>query len=288
MLDARSLERVLRALEDAGLFTRLEDGRIALTALGELLRSDVPGSARRGAIASTEEWRWRAYGHLTHSVRTGEPGFRLAHGCGLWEYLARDPDAAAMFNESMSRVASANAAAIVRTYDFSDVQRLVDVGGGHGVLSRAVLEANPRMRGVVFDLPGVIDGARTRLSDAGLTDRCEAIAGDFFDAVPAGGDAYMLSWILHDWDDRSAARILANCRGAMREGGRLLVIEMVVPSGEEPPASPDLDRLVKAADLEMLAIVGGRERTAAEYRELYANAGFDSPASCRSTHCPGA
>ncbi len=101
------------------------------------------------------------------------------------------------------------------------------------------------------------------------------IAGDFFDAVPAGGDAYVLSWILHDWDDRSAARILANCRGAMREGGRLLVIEMVIPSGEEPPASPDLDRLIKAADLEMLAIVGGRERTAAEYRELFMNAGFE-------------
>ena len=131
-------------------------------------------SARRGAIASTEEWRWRAYGHLTHSVRTGEPGFRLAHGCGLWEYLAREPDAAAMFNESMSRVAAANAAAIVRTYDFSHVNRLVDVGGGHGILACAVLEANPHMYGVVFDLPGVIDGARTRLTQAGLTDRCEA------------------------------------------------------------------------------------------------------------------
>ena len=273
--DARSLGRTLRALEDAGLFTKLDDGRIALTALGELLRSDAPTSARRGAIASTEEWRWRAYGHLTHSVRTGEPGFALAHGCGLWEYLAREPDAAAMFNESMSRVAAANAAALVRTYDFRNVSRLVDVGGGHGLLASAVLQANPHMHGVIVDLPGVIDGARTRMSEAGLTDRCELIAGDFFDAVPAGGDAYVLSWILHDWDDRSAARILANCRSAMREGGRLLVIEMVIPSGEEPPASPDLDRLIKAADLEMLTIVGGRERTAIEYRELFMTAGFE-------------
>jgi hypothetical protein len=136
--DALSLERILRALEDAGLFTKLDDGRVALTALGELLRSDVPASARRGAIASTEEWRWRAYGHLTHSVRTGEPGFPLAHGCGLWEYLAREPDAAALFNESMSRVAAANAAAIVRTYDFSHISRLVDVGGG---------SRRPRLRG---------------------------------------------------------------------------------------------------------------------------------------------
>jgi ubiquinone/menaquinone biosynthesis C-methylase UbiE len=273
--DARSLGRIFRALEDAGLFTELDDGRIALSALGEMLRTDAPMSARRGAIASTEEWRWRAYGHLTHSVRTGEPGFPLAHGCGLWDYLAREPDAAAMFNESMSRVAAANAAAIVRTYDFSYVNRLVDVGGGHGVLACAVLEANPHMHGVVFDLPGVIDGARTRLTEAGLTDRCEVIAGDFFQAVPAGGDAYVLSWILHDWDDQAAARILANCRAAMRGGGRLLVIEMVIPSGEEAPASPDLDRLVKTTDLEMLTIVGGRERTAAEYRDLYTNAGFD-------------
>jgi ubiquinone/menaquinone biosynthesis C-methylase UbiE/DNA-binding transcriptional ArsR family regulator len=273
--DARSLGRILRVLADAGLFTKLDDGRIALTALGELLRSDAPMSARRAAIASTEEWRWRAYGHLTHSVRSGEPGFALAHGCGLWEYLARDPDAAAMFNESMSRVAAANAAAIVRTYDFSHLNRLVDVGGGHGVLACAVLEANPHMHSVVFDLPGVIEGARTRVTEAGLTDRCELIAGDFFEAVPAGGDAYLLSWILHDWDDQAAARILANCRAAMREGGRLVVIEMVIPSDEETPASPDLDRLVKASDLEMLTIVGGRERTAAEYRKLYTNAGFE-------------
>ncbi len=273
--DSRSLQRTLRALEDAGLFTQLDDGRIALTALGELLRSDVPASARRGAIASTEEWRWRAYGHLTHSVRTGEPAFRLAHGCGLWGYLAQEPDVAAMFNESMSRVAAANAAAIVRAYDPSRISRLVDVGGGHGVLTRAVLEANPHMHGVVFDLPGVIDGARPRLAEADLTDRCELTAGDFFQAVPPGGDAYVLSWILHDWDDRSAARILANCRAAMREGGRLLVIEMVIPSGQEPPASPDLDRLVKTLDLEMLTIVGGRERIATEYCELYSHAGFD-------------
>lgn len=273
--DALSLERVLRTLEDVGLFMRLDDGRIALTPLGELLRSDVPASARRGAIASTEEWRWRAYGHLTHSIRTGEPGFRLAHGCGLWEYLAHEPAAAAMFNESMSRVAAANAAALVRTYDFSGVQRLVDVGGGHGVLARAVLEANPQIHAVVFDLPGVIEGTRECLRYAGLEERCEAIAGDFFDAVPDGADVYLLSWILHDWDDQSALRILANCRAAMPRGARLLVIEMVVPSDQGPSSSPDVDRLVKVSDLEMLVIVGGRERTAAEYREILANAGFE-------------
>jgi hypothetical protein len=165
-----------------------------------------------------------------HSVCTGDPAFRQAHGCGLWEYLAREPDAAALFNDSMSRGASVNAAAFVRVCDFSGIVRLVDVGGGHGVLARAVLEANPQMRGVVFDLPSVIEG---RLADAGLADRCEAVAGDFFDSVPAGGDAYVLSWILHDWNDQSAARILANCRAVMRDGGRLLAIELVVPSNSD-------------------------------------------------------
>jgi DNA-binding transcriptional ArsR family regulator len=273
--DPLALARVLRALEDTGLFSTEEDGRIRLTALGELLRGDIPGSARRGAIASTVEWRWRAYGHLTHSLRTGEPGFRRAHGCGLWEYLAREPDAAAMFSESMSRVAAANSAAIVRTYDFGSTQLLVDVGGGRGDLASALLRANPQMRGVVVDLPEVVEDARAHLVEAGLADRCEAIAGDFFAGVPAGGDTYLLSWILHDWDDQSALRILANCRAAMREGARLLVIEMVLPSGDEPRSSPGIDRLVRASDLEMLTIVGGRERTATEYRELFAKTGFE-------------
>ena len=273
--DPLALGRVLRALQDTALFTTLEDGRIGLTPLGELLRSDVPGSAGRAAIASTEEWRWRAYGHLTHSVRTGTPGFRVAHGCGLWTYLARHADAAAMFNESMSRVATANAAALVDTYDFSRVRRVVDVGGGHGILLGVLLQANPHLRGVVFDLPELIDAARAHLTGAGLADRCETTAGDFFEAVPAEGDAYVLSWILHDWDDQAALRILANCRAAMPDEARLLVIEMVVPSGDEPHSSPDLERLVRASDLEMLAIVGGRERTAAEYRALYAEAGFE-------------
>ena len=120
----------------------------------------------------------------------------------------------------------------------------------------------------------MIEGTRARLADAGLADRCEAVAGDFFDSVPAGGDAYLLSWILHDWDDQSAARILANCRAAIRDGGRLLAIELVVPSNSDQHQSPDVERLVKTSDMEMLAIVGGRERTVAEYRELYASAGF--------------
>jgi hypothetical protein len=265
--DTLALSRVLRALDATGLLATLGDGKIALTGLGELLCSDVPGSARRAAIASTEEWRWRAYGHLTHSVRTGEPGFRRAHGCELWEYLAQNTEAAALFDESMARVAAAIATVLVDAYDFGAVERLVDVGGGHGILTSAILEANPHLRAVILDLPGVIEGARAHLAAAGLAGRCDAVAGDFLDAVPAGGDLYLLSWILHDWDDSAATRILENCRAVMREGGRLLAIEMVVTPGN--------DRLVRTTDLEMLVVAGGRERTADEYAGLYRAGGFE-------------
>ena len=270
--DARSLERVVRLLADVGIFEQLDDGRVALTALGGMLRDEVPGSARRAAIVVSEEWHWRAYGHFAHSVRTGEPGFRQARGCGFWEYLERHPRAGALINNSMSAAASLTAASLVRSYDFSAIERLVDIGGGHGLLMRTLLDAHPHLQGVVFDLPGVIEGARTRLAEWGLTDRCQAIPGDFFDAVPGGGDAYVLSWILHDWDDQSAVRILGNCRAAMGDAGRLLAIELVLPSGEQQ-ASPDLHRLVKTTDIEMLAVVGGSERTPSEYSELYAAAG---------------
>lgn len=272
--DERALARVLEATLDVGLFAVGDDGRYALTALGQLLRGDVEGSLRRLAIVSTDEWRWRAYGHLTHSLRTGEAGFVPAHGCRFYEYLASHPTEAASFDQSMSRIGAARDAALAASYDFSSLHRLVDVGGGRGSLLCAVLAAHPRLRGVVFDQPSVVEGAREALRSAGLADRCEAIGGDFLQAVPGGGDAYSLSWILHDWDDQTALRILTNCRKAMDDGTRLLVIELIVPAPGEP-AVPGVSRLIKQTDLEMLTVVGGRERTAAEYRELLTQAGFE-------------
>ena len=272
--DQRSLARLLEATLEAGLFEAQGDGRYALTPLGRLLRGDVEGSLRRLAIVSTDEWRWRAYGHLAHAVRTGEPGFVPAHGCRFWEYLAGHPAEAASFNETMSRISAARDAVLAGAYDFGDVQRLVDVGGGHGGLLCAVLARHPHLQGVVFDLPGVAAGARERLLEAGLAERCEVVAGDFLEAVPTGGDAYLLSWILHDWDDETALRILRNCRAAMKDDARLLVVELVVPAADDPVPAPGVTRLVKQTDLEMLAVVGGRERTAVEFGELFAQAGF--------------
>ena len=272
--DPVALRRMLHTLSDVGLFESAGAENVALSPLGQLLRADIAGSARRAAVAATEEWRWRAYGYVTHSLRTGEPGFRVAHGCGLWEYLDRDPAAAEWFNDVMSRISAVNAAATVQCYDFAGIGRLVDVGGGYGGLLQAVLQAHPAMRGVVFELPSVARGAAERLSTTTVADRCETIVGDFFASVPPNGDAYVLSWVLHDWDDASAIRILTNCRKVLHEGGRVLVIEMIVPAPNDPetPTSPAISRLVKEADLEMLVVVGGRERTLSEYRQLLASA----------------
>jgi hypothetical protein len=272
--DPEALRRTLAALSDVGLFEIVSPACVALTPLGRLLRTDTPGSVRRAAIATTEEWRWRAYGHFTHSLRTGEPGFKVAHGSGFWEYLDRHGDIAEWFNSAMSRISSINAAPLVAQYDFAGIERLVDVGGGHGELVQAVLQAHPAMRGVVYDLPNVVKGAAARLSGTTVADRCETIPGDFFTGVPPGGDAYLLSWVLHDWDDESAIRILRNCQAVLPDGGRVLVIEMIVPVPDDPETtiSPTVSRLAKESDLEMLVVVGGRERTLSEYASLLGSA----------------
>jgi hypothetical protein len=271
--DAQALVRLLESTLHLGLFTCDGDGCYRLAELGELLRTDVDGSLGRLAVAVTEDWRWAAYGHLAHTLRTGESGFVAAHGCRLWDYLATHPDAAASFGASLERIAVVRDQALLNTVDLSGVRRLVDVGGGHGGLLCSALATDPEMSGLLVDLPGVIQGARERLRDRGLAGRCETVAGDFRDAVPAGGDVYVLSWILHDWDDATALRILSNCRSAMEQPARLLVVEMVAP---EPgaPAAEAFARLVRQTDLEMLAVVGGRERSAAEYERLLTTSGF--------------
>jgi hypothetical protein len=179
-----------------------------------------------------------------------------------------------MVNGSMARIAAARAAVFARANDFSAMARLVDVGGGEGVLLQHALQAHPHLCGIVFDRPGVAEAARARLAEAGLSGRCEVVGGDFFAGVPEGGDAYVLSWILHDWDDEAAVRILTNCRAAMDDAGRLLVLELVLSPGNGPHASTAADALARTVDLEMLAVVGGRERTEVEFRALFGRAGF--------------
>ena len=265
---ADALHRVLRFLAGVGLFREVAPGRFALTALGAGLRADVPGSVRPIALWLSSEATWQSWGQLLHSVRTGQTAFAHVHGMELFDYLAAHPDAAAVFNAAMTGNTAQSGTAITAAYDFSGIRRLVDVGGGHGLQLATVLRAYPALRGVLFDRPEVVAGAAAVLEEAGVADRCEIVGGDFFAAVPPGGDAYLLRHIIHDWDDARAAAILANCRRALEGPGRLLVVE--------PRIAPDHREALPVLhlDLQMLVNTGGRERTDEEYRALFAAAGF--------------
>ena len=263
---APSLQRVLRALASVGVFTEVSPGSFALTPLAELLRSETPGSMRALAIMYAEE-QYRAWGELLHSVRTGEMAFDHQFGMGYFEYLAQHPEADRVFNEAMTGWTHQLVGAVVDAYDFSPFKTVVDVGGGYGALLAAILRSNPSTRGILFEQPHVVASAEEQLAAAEVADRCTFVGGDFFAAVPSGGDAYVLSQILHDWDDERCVAILGQCRRAMPDHGKLLVVELVLPEGDEP-------FLGKWLDLHMLVLLGGRERTAAEYDTLFRAAGF--------------
>jgi len=203
-----------------------------------------------------------------HSVKTGEIAFDNFFGVDIWKYFAQNPEDAAVFNDSMSGMTAAANDAIMSVYDFSQFKTVIDIGGGHGGLITSILQKNPQTKGVLFDAPRVIEGARAKIESAGLTDRCETVGGDFFQAVPAGGDAYVMKWIIHDWEDEKAIRILKNCRQHMQPNNRLIIVDCVVPENDEPDFS-------KTFDLNMMVMTGGKERTAAEFRELLAAAGFE-------------
>jgi hypothetical protein len=215
-----------------------------------------------------DETSWRAWEALPHTVRTGQAGFEHAYGETFFDYLSRRPDAAAMFDRAMASASSAVNGAVVEAYDFSRFATLIDVAGGVGSTLCAILEANPTLRGIVFDLPHVADRARAYIATRTLSARCTFEAGSFFEALPAGADLYFMKHILHDWGDEECLRILRNCRAAMRPGARLLVCERIVPPGNEPAPA-------KLIDLHMLATNhGGKERTEREYRDLLAATGF--------------
>jgi O-methyltransferase domain/Dimerisation domain len=263
---APSLYRLLRALAAAGLLTEDGDRRFALTPLGTLLRSDVPDSLSAMTRHVTSEPHVNTWANLVHSVRTGKPG--RPHAPWDRQTFAEHPEYAAIFNRRMTEAAAQRAAAVKTGYEFSEITTLVDVGGGHGRLLASILQAYPRMRGILFDLPQVVDGATGLLEAAGVTDRCECVGGSFFDAVPEGGDAYILSVVIHDWDDQQATTILKNCRTAMGAAGRVLLVERVIAA-----SGPSLEDAL--CDLEMLVGPGGRERTREEFRTLFAGVGFE-------------
>jgi hypothetical protein len=264
---AESLYRLMRLLASEGVFAESEPRRFRLTPQAGLLRSDVPGSLRTRAIYDCDEAYWQAWGNLMHSVTTGEPAFERAHGVPFFEYMKTHADLAANFNTVMTDQNAAAAQAVIEAYDFSEVGTLVDVGGSLGSLLAAILAAYPPLRGILYDQPHVVATARATLEAAGVADRCEVIGGDFFKRVPAGGDVYLLKHILHNWDEPRCAAILKNARDAMPSDGRLLVIETLIPTDDQPSYG-------KYLDLGMLVLLPGRERTEAEYEKLLEGAGF--------------
>jgi hypothetical protein len=263
--DAASLFRALRLLASVGVFTEDAEGRFGLTPAADLLRSQAPGSLRDAVLMLTQKIFWAPAGELAETVRTGKTPFDRIFGKPFFDYLASDPKEGATFHRGMSSLSDLENGPIASSYDFSSVQRLVDVGGGHGGFLIEALQSAPKLRGVLFDHAHVL--AESRIAKAGLVERCEHMVGDFFQSVPAGADAYVLKRILHDWSDDVCVNILRNCRSAMADGGRVLVVDTVIPPGNAPHGG-------KVLDVMMMASLPGRERTEAEFGKLFAQAGL--------------
>jgi O-methyltransferase domain/Dimerisation domain len=259
------LYRVLRALASVGVFTMDGDNRFGLTEMGALLKTRTDGSMALTSLFAGEE-PYRAWGDLLHSVRTGETAFDHAYGMGHFEYLALHPEAATTFNRLMAWSVGITGAPL-EGYDLGPHKVMVDVGGGNGTLIATVLRAYPGLRAILFDQAPAVAEAAEVLRTSGVSDRCEIRTGSAFEAVPSGGDVYVMSRVLHDWPDDKALLLLTNCRRAMSEGDVLLLVEGVLPEGIT--AVPRL-----WLDLTMMVMTGGRERTEGEWRRLLANGGF--------------
>jgi hypothetical protein len=273
---AHSTHRLLRALSSRGLFTEVEPKKYELTGLGAALKTGAPGGARAMVLTIGGDWQWKAWDHFFEAIRTGQPGLRRAFGVGLFEYLAAHPDEGALYDEAMMGFYSAVGPAVVAAYDFSQFKAVADLGGGTGTLLATILKANEKLQGTVFELAYAVPRARQTLESLGLSARCDVMEGDFFKAVPAGRDAYILSHVLHDWNDERTLSILRNCRTAIAQNGKLLIVEAVLPPGDAPHPG-------KFMDLLMLTVTGGLERTAEEYGELLAAANFKLTRVVRTT-----
>ena len=211
---------------------------------------------------------WPVWGALLNTIKTEKPGFEHTFGMEIFEYFAQNEKVGSRFDRLMGKVSAAVSASIISAYDFSPVKAFVDIGGGNGTLAAAILQANPHLRGFIFDLPDVIERTIPHLMTTQMADRCEAIGGDFFTSVPAGGDIYLMKWIIHDWPDDRCVRILRNCQGVMAKGAKLLVVDMVMPA-QATPSTPAV-----MYDLHMMVMPNGIERTKAEFRNLFTSGGF--------------
>ena len=258
----RALYRLLRALASISIFAE-EEGRFSLTPLAECL---LDPSAK--AMATMRgDFQYRAWGELLYSVQTGASAFEKVYGKPVFDFLSENPESGQLFDQAMTGVHGRETGAMLEAYDFTGIKTLADIGGGNGSVITAILKKYPAMQGIIFDLSGVMERTKANLKVAGLEGRCRIVPGNFFQAVPPGADAYLMRHIIHDWDDDKSLTILRNCRQAMDKGGNLLVVEGVVPPGNEPSVS-------KFFDLAMMVSPGGMERTEEEYRQLFEAGGF--------------
>ncbi|MEU8269409.1 methyltransferase [Sphaerisporangium sp. NPDC049002] len=268
--DPRALNRLLRALVVLGVAGEEAPGHFALTEMGRPLRADHPLSMRSSVLLLGDPATWRAWGALTHGVRTGEAAFDHVHGLPLFDYLAGHPELSGVFNTAMREGTEQIAPAVPRAYDFTGVRTVVDIGGGNGTLLAAIVAATPGAQGILFDTAEGGAGAAGTFRRAGVEGRCSIEVGDFFDAVPEG-DLLLVKGILHDWDDERCATLLRGCRKSIADHGRLLVLEPVLPSENDTPEAAG----AVMSDIAMLVYTGGRERGRDEFRDLLAAGGFD-------------
>jgi SAM-dependent methyltransferase len=263
----QSLSRLMRALASCGIVEAIRPGLFATTTLGAALRDSAPGAARATILTIAGSWQWKAWDQFLHALRTGQSGVRAAFGKDLFEFLSGEPVHSARFNDAMVGMHGAVAPAVVAAYDFSRFHSIVDVGGGKGGLLIEILKMHPDMTAVLFELPETEKHARDHIVESGLGERCAFQAGDFFERLPPGHDAYVLAHVLHDWVDSDAIAILRKCREALPAGGRLLIVEAVLPDGNTPHHG-------KLMDLLMLTVTGGVERSQSEFGQILMKSGF--------------
>jgi hypothetical protein len=264
---AQSLHRLMRTLAGLGVLTQSNGGQFGLTPLGESLKKGAPGSAHETVLTMAGPTFVAAFEQIMHSVKTGETGFEKAFGMPIFDYFAQHQDEASLFSQSMVGVHGGEPPAIAAAYDFSQFGTIVDVGGATGIMLSAILSAYEGPRGILCDLAHVVTDAPPSLEESGVADRVTIESGSFFEGVPEGGDAYILSHIIHDWNEDQCLSILGNVRRAMKPDGKLLIVEFVLPEDDSP-------HFGKIADIIMLVVPGGQERTPKEYDELLSKAGF--------------
>jgi SAM-dependent methyltransferase len=258
--------RLLRACASLGLVTCDDGLRFRATPLLGTLRKNVPGSLNSLAIAWSAPGHWRPWGRFVDTMRTGRPQTVPALGAAIWDYYAQQPEEGAAFTNAMHGFTSGVAQEVARVVDTSEAKLAVDIGGASGTLVHSLMTANPQLHGIILDLPDVVPSATAAAAALGLAERSNALAGDFFASVPEA-DLYLLKNILHDWDDGQSVRILENCRHAIRPGGRVIVVELILGEIGKPGPAPLMD-------LNMMVMLTGRERTVSEYRALLKKAGF--------------